>query len=211
MPAPLHARLWDANRALVERIRLHPFVRGLEDGSLDTGAFRRYVAQDAFFLLAFARGYSLAGARAPGAAELRAFHELVAGVLEELETHRRYALALDIDLDAVEPFAETLAYTGFLDEIARRGGLAEILAAMTPCMRLYAHLGQELAATGIPDHAYRDWIETYASADFEALARRLEALLDAHAEDTEAVGAAYARAMACELDFFSAPLRNHSK
>ena len=78
----------------------------------------------------------------------------------------------------------------------------EIMAAMTPCMRLYAYLGQELAAGDHSQNPYREWIETYSSEEFEALATELESLLDQLADGTPGVAFAYRYAMRCELDFF---------
>ena len=75
---------------------------------------------------------------------------------------------------------------------------------MTPCMRLYAHLGSGLAATSAGPYA--EWVTTYADPGFEALAARLEGLLDEHAQDVPAVHAAYRRAMQLELAFFDAAL-----
>jgi thiaminase/transcriptional activator TenA len=80
------------------------------------------------------------------------------------------------------------------------------MAAMTPCMRLYAYLGQELAREDHSQNPYREWIETYSSDEFEALAAELESLLDQLAEGTHRVSLAYRYAMCCELGFFSASL-----
>ena len=49
----LHASLWQQSGDIAQRILEHPFVRGLADGTLDRDVFRRYLAQDAFFLRAF--------------------------------------------------------------------------------------------------------------------------------------------------------------
>ena len=76
---------------------------------------------------------------------------------------------------------------------------------MTPCMRLYAWLGQSLARTAVAP-AYADWVKTYADPLFEALAVRLEGLLDMHAADTPAVRGNYRRAMELEYGFFDANL-----
>ena len=43
----LHQALWLRNLDLAQRCLEHPFVQGLAEGTLDPGAFRRYVAQDA--------------------------------------------------------------------------------------------------------------------------------------------------------------------
>jgi len=87
--------------------------------------------------------------------------------------------------------------------VIKRGQLGETIAGMTPCMRLYAFLGQSLARTEVAP-AYADWVKTYADPGFEALAVRLEALLDAHASDSSAVRANYRRAMELEYGFFDA-------
>jgi hypothetical protein len=51
----LHEILWQQNAGWAAACLRHPLVRGLADGTLDPEAFRRYVAQDAFFLNTFAR------------------------------------------------------------------------------------------------------------------------------------------------------------
>ena len=58
----LHDILWQKNARLVDDCLHHLFVRGLADGTFDPETFKRYVAQDAFFLNAFARAYALAAA-----------------------------------------------------------------------------------------------------------------------------------------------------
>jgi thiaminase/transcriptional activator TenA len=77
--------------------------------------------------------------------------------------------------------------------------------AMTPCLRLYAWLGQQLRAqVGQPEHTYAEWIDTYAHPDFEQLTQQLEALLDRHAAEGTPVEHTYRRAMELELAFFNA-------
>jgi thiaminase/transcriptional activator TenA len=71
-------------------------------------------------------------------------------------------------------------------------------------MRLYAYLGQQLAAHTKPDSPYREWVETYSSAEFEALARRLEVLLDRYGDDHNRLAVLYHQAMELELRFFDA-------
>jgi thiaminase/transcriptional activator TenA len=54
------------------------------------------------------------------------------------------------------------------------------------------------------NNPYAEWIETYADPEFEALAARLEDLLDRHAQDGPTVRSHYRRAMTLELAFFEA-------
>lgn len=192
---------------MVEACVAHPFVRGLGDGSLDEEAFKDYVAQDAFFLRAFFSAYALAAARTvERRGVIRSLHRLLGGVLDELDLHEGYAESLGIDLVNVRPYPATSAYTDFLLRMAWTADVGEIVAAMTPCMRLYAHLGQELARDDHSRNPYRDWIDAYSSDEFEALAAELESLLDQLADGSRGVATAYRYAMRCEVDFFSACL-----
>ena len=201
----LASTLWKANSDWAERILAHEFVRGLGDGSLPVDSFKGYVAQDAFFLEAFARAYAFCLANSTSRQDLYDFAELIAGVLEELKLHKSYAERWKVDLSGVVPISATQSYVGFLLTSARRGHLGETIAAMTPCMRLYAWLGQALARTEVGP-LYAEWVKTYADPGFEALAGRLEELLNRHATDSEAVRANYRRAMELEYGFFDANL-----
>ncbi|TCJ18303.1 TenA family protein [Rubrobacter taiwanensis] len=200
--------LWEENRDLAQAALEHRFVRGLGDGTLPEENFRRYMAQDTFFLEAFARAYALALARSPEREGLYAFFELLAGVLEELKLHKGYAQSQGIELEEVIPDGATLAYTDFLLATAGLRDVGEICAAMTPCMRLYAFLGQSLAGSGPgEDNPYAEWVRTYSDPGFEALASRLEELLDRYGRDTPAIRSAYRRAMRLEVDFFESASR----
>ena len=199
----LAATLWQANGDWAGKILAHPFVQGLGDGTLATASFKSYVAQDAYFLDAFARAYAFCLAHGTSRDDLFSFSELIAGVLEELKLHKSYTEKLNVSLDGVTPLPATSAYVDFLLGTARRGNLGQTIAGMTPCMRLYAYLGQTLAKKTVAP-VYADWVKTYSDPGFEALAVRLEGLLDQHATDTPPVRANYRRAMELEYGFFDA-------
>src|SRR5713226_1985005 len=202
----LHDILWRSNLHLAQACLAHPFVQALGDGTLKADLFRAFVAQDAFFLRAFLKAYALALARSDETESITVFYELIGGVLEELKLHRTYAAELGIDLGSVVPNAACRAYTDFLLRTAWHTSLGETVAAMTPCMRLYAYLGGELVLKCSQQHPYRRWIETYSGEEFERLAGRLEALLDRVGADTREVRDSYRYALQCELDFFSGAL-----
>nr|WP_221217617.1 MULTISPECIES: TenA family protein [unclassified Mycolicibacterium] len=198
----MSAQLWSDNADVASEILAHPFVRGIADGTLPRVRFAPYIAQDAFFLESFARAYALALARSPDTATLLALADLITGVREELALHASYAESWGIDMAGVEPLDATSAYTEFLLATAGTQDVGVIYAAMTPCMRLYAWLGQSID----PDRAgpYAQWVQTYADPEFEKIARVLEGLLDDQAADSPAVRRAYRRAMRLELAFFDA-------
>lgn len=183
----------------------HPFISGLADGSLAAARFAAFIAQDAFFLESFARAYALALAQCPDRSGLETFADLLAGVRNELALHAVYAGRLGIDLAQTKPVPATLSYTEFLVATAATGGTGLTCAAMTPCMRLYADIGQSLSHQP-HDPTYQEWIDTYADPGFEALATRLEGLVDRYAADDERAHTVYRRAMHLEVAFFDAAL-----
>ena len=197
------AELWRRNRDLADACLGHSFVQGIASGELPRERFQVYVAQDACFLEAFARAYGLALARCPDREGLAVFKDLLLGVFEELRLHRGYAERWRISL-APEPLPATSAYCDFLLRTASLEPVGHTVAAMTPCMRLYGFLGQELVPKLGPESLYREWVETYSSADMEALAARLEGLLDRYGGDPERLAWLYRRAMELELAFFQA-------
>lgn len=200
----LSQALWQTNHDLAQATLSHPFVQGIGDGTLDRAKFAYYVGQDAFFLEAFARAYSIAAAKAPTWEIFQVFHGLTAGVLEELNLHSTYAQAWGVDLSTVTPGQATRQYTDFLLNTAWSADPGTTAVAMSPCMRLYAFLGQSLAKTQTPPHAYTAWIDTYSSDQFEPLAQQLEQIVNAHALGTDLTQRTYRYAMVCELNFFAA-------
>ena len=198
--------LWQQNRVLAEAALEHPFVRGIASGELARARFAYYVGQDAAFLDAFCRAYALALAKSPDEEGLIAFRELLDAAADELCLHQGYAARWGVDLHPA-PDPATSAYTNFLLAVAAREPVGHIAAAMTPCMRLYAYLGQQLAAQTENESPYREWVMTYSSPQFEALARRLEVLLDRYGGDHDRLAVLYRQAMELELRFFDAASR----
>lgn len=200
----LSSELWAANQDLAQACLEHPFVQGIGNGTLEPAKFAYYVGQDAFFLEAFARAYSIAAAKAPDWTGFTIFHNLVGGVLAELQLHQGYAANWGVNLHSVEPGAATRRYTDFLLATAWGGDVGLTAAAMSPCMRLYSFLGEQLARNGISNHKYADWIRTYSSTDFLPLTQQLEGLVNNYASNNTVVHSTYRYAMLCEHDFFHA-------
>ncbi|KAH7435025.1 hypothetical protein KP509_06G045600 [Ceratopteris richardii] len=94
----------------------------------------------------------------------------------------------------------------------RQSIAALTVGAMTPCMRLYAFLGEEIVKHLDEDYTkstYHEWIKKYSSKDFQSATLQVEHLLDTLAEnlaedDVSKLGRLYSQAMTLELEFFSA-------
>lgn len=204
----LAERLWLENADLARACLKHPFIRGIADGSLPQRNFAWYVGQDYFYLHAFMRAYCIAAAKGVDWEATKAFHALAAGAIEETDLHKGYASRWSVDLNEIKPSAATRRYTDFLLATAWGYDTGVTAAALTPCMRLYAHLGQEVAKEcSCKDNPYIDWINSYSSQEFEALSQKLENLLDRYATPSKSVSEAYNYAMLCERDFFDTAWR----
>jgi thiaminase/transcriptional activator TenA len=199
------AALWDAQHA-------HPFVRGIGDGTLPEAAFRAYIRQDYVFLVDYGRLLSLAAARAPDLATMRRLAELAHETLgREMALHRGLAQRWGIrpaELEAAPPAPATAAYADFLLRTAALGDVAELLAALLPCVWGYAEIGARLHAAGLPDHdGYVAWIATYADPEFQRLAGWAREAVDRAAADVAGAGldrmrTAFVRSSEHELAFW---------
>lgn len=200
----LSKQLWQENQDLAQACLATPFVRGLGNGTLARTQFSHYVGQDVFFLQTFARAYTIAGAKAPDWDGFCELHQLADGVAKELELHASFAALWDVDIHNVTVAPTTRHYTDFVMATAWGHDTGMTVTALTPCMRLYAWLGQQLAAQGAREHCYAEWVQTYSASDFEDLALRLEVLTNTYATDKEQIHQIYRYAMECELHFFQA-------
>ncbi len=168
--------LWDAQLE-------HPFVRGIADGSLDADVFRNWVEQDYRYLKEFARIFAWAVAKADRLESMSWYAKVLDLTLNtEMALHREYAARFDLtpdDLERVEMWPTTRAYTDFLVRTAADGDMSELLAALLPCAWGYLYIARGMAEGPPPeDDRYADWIALYASDDFAEAAEWLKAELN---------------------------------
>lgn len=178
------AHLQQHAAAVREQVFRHPFVTGIGDGTLPLAAFRYYMCQDYVFLIDYCRVLALAVAKAPDLETMGRFAALVHATLHtEMALHRDFAAQFGIslaELEATEAAPGTRSYTHHLLTTAYAGTLADVAAALLPCMWDYSDIGQRLAAQGLPagQPLYGAWIAMYATPEFAELTTWLRGLLD---------------------------------
>ncbi len=84
--------------------------------------------------------------------------------------------------DGAEPEASaTIAYTRFVLDRGLAGDRLDLEVALAPCIVGYAVIAAERMAdpaTRLDGNRYREWLEMYAGAEYQSLAREAEAALD---------------------------------
>lgn len=166
-------RLLAAARPIWDRYNDHPFVKGLEDGTLDKDKFRYYILQDYLYLEEYAKVFAVGVAKASSLEMIRLFsgyiHVLTDG---EMDIHRGYMGALGItqeELDSIPRALDNLSYTSYMLRIAYEETEAEILAAILSCAHSYEMIAKRIIENNPAsvDHPfYGDWIKGYASDEY---------------------------------------------
>ncbi len=158
----------------------HAFVEGLRDGSLPQDRYLHYLRQDYVFLIHFARAWALAAAKASTLDEMATASATVHALVHvEMPLHIESCAEHGIDraaLEATPEAPENLAYTRYVLESGYSGDFLDLRAALTPCGLGYGEIGHRLAGSTGP---YADWCTTYGGAQYQALCRDVDALLDA--------------------------------
>lgn len=171
-----------------EKNHTHPFVQGIGNGTLAKEKFRFYMIQDYLYLIEYAKVFALGAVKARDLETMGRFSKLLDATLhEEMELHRQYAKKFAIsteELEEAKPSPITLAYTHYMLQVSQNGTLAELVAALLPCMWSYWEIGKILnEQSGASEHEfYGEWIQMYASDEFGKLATWCIDLMDQLAE-----------------------------
>ncbi|WP_067726851.1 thiaminase II [Oceanobacillus damuensis] len=162
----------------------HPFVKEMGEGTLDKEKFRFYMIQDYLYLIDYSKLFAIGAVKANELEDMTVFAALLHSTMnEEMSLHRSYAARFGIsntELENAQPSPVTLAYTHYMLHSAQNGTLADLLAALLPCMWSYWEIGKELSEIpGAKDHElYGEWITMYSSKEFGQSAQWCIDLLD---------------------------------
>lgn len=213
------AHAWSRNAGLYAATLAHPFNAELAEGRLGIDAFRRYIVQDAKYLIAFGQALAVAAAKSDRPDHIVQFAGAAReAVVVERALHQDYfgRFGLAADAVAAEPMSPACHhYASFLLATAFREPLPVIAAALLPCFWVYREIGIAIHAVAAPDNPYRAWIDTYAGDDFAAAVDAMIGTTDALAEtaapaELRAMQDAFARAMQLEWMFWDSAYRGEA-
>ena len=138
----LHAttEIWNAYNA-------HPFVLGIQNGSLDKEKFRYYIIQDCLYLKDYAKVFAIGVAKAKSLHTANLFAKYISVMNGELDVHSGYLARLGVtqeELDSATPSLDNLSYTSYMLRVAYEEGEAEILAAILSCAYSYEIIAKDI-------------------------------------------------------------------
>lgn len=147
----------------------HPFVKGLQEGTLGEKEFRYYLLQDRYYLEHFSQIHLLIAEKIEDE-EVKEMLILGAKHLAEGEIAIRdgFFKELNITEEEIEttPVAPTAYnYVSHMYRQLSDGTLNSAVAGLLPCAWLYQEIGTELIKTGSPNSLYQRWIETYSGEE----------------------------------------------
>ncbi|MDN6275561.1 thiaminase II [Psychrobacter sp.] len=157
----------------------HDFVKQLAAGTLASDSFCHYLIQDYLYLIHYTRVMALSVYKSDTLAQMRVGQAGVNAMLDmEIAMYLDFCRQWNIPLDEVENAAEsvvTTAYSRYILDTAMSGSLAELYAAIAPCLMGYGEIGKRIKEQGfVADNPYQPWIDVFSSDDFQAITTQNE-------------------------------------
>ncbi|WP_218813417.1 TenA family protein [Rickettsiella endosymbiont of Dermanyssus gallinae] len=153
---------------LMPKIYKLPFNQELANGTLPLEKFTFYLAQDALYLADYSKALALTAGRLPHDHQTELFIQFAMDAIKaERDLHmnilKKYAVAVPAKSEQ-SPFC--FMYANYLLRMAHAAPVEEAVASLLPCFWVYQQVGQRALAEKIPNNPYQDWIDLYASPEF---------------------------------------------
>lgn len=152
----------------------HPFVKGIENGSLEIDKFRFYMLQDYLYLLDYAKVFALGVAKAENEDVMRIFSNLVNSTLNsEMNIHKSYMKRLGITKEETELSKQSFAnkaYTSYMLWVSYNYSISSIAAAVLSCSWSYKLIADNILKNNpkAAEHElFGEWISGYSSPEYE--------------------------------------------
>ena len=182
-------RLLDAAKDIWKKYNEHPFVLGIQDGTLDKEKFRYYIVQDYLYLEDYAKTFAVGVAKAKSLKIANLFAKYINVMNGELDIHNGYLAKLGVTQEEIEstPRAlDNLSYTSYMLRVAYEEGQAEIFAAILACAYSYEVIAKNIVKnnpSSVDDEFYGDWVKGYISDGYAAENAVLLEVMDSLTEE----------------------------
>ncbi len=161
----------------------HDFVKQLTAGTLAPDSFRHYLVQDYLYLIHYTRVMALSVYKSDTLAQMRVGQAGINAMLDmEIAMYLDFCRQWNIPLEQVENAPEsavTIAYSRYILDVAMSGSLAELYAAIAPCLMGYGEIGKRIKDEGfIDNNPYQPWIDVFSSDEFLSITAQNEAQIN---------------------------------
>lgn len=175
------------NQGLIERLMAsvsdvwpeynnHPFVKGIETGTLDKNKFKRYIIQDYLYLNEYSKVFAIGAAKSTNLETMKLFASVIEAIANvEMDIHKGYMGRLGVSEDDIanaKRELENLSYTSYMLRVAYGEGEAEILAAILSCALSYEDIAKNMLKNNPnadKDEFYGHWVSCYSGEEYCAL------------------------------------------
>lgn len=154
-------------QAEMQSIYSLPFIQQVGAGVLPRQSFDAYLAQDYLYLIDYSRALAYLAAKFTDCDHRDHMLALSAGCVQgEMAMHSTYLEQSAQSM--VHPNSACQAYTDFLLRMTATEDAALGVAAILPCLWVYADIGKQLAIElPLDSHPFKAWIMLYAGDDFQ--------------------------------------------
>ena len=183
-------RLMNSVKDIWPEYNNHPFVKGIETGTLDKNKFKRYIIQDYLYLNEYAKVFAVGIAKSQSLDTMKLFSGVIDAIANvEMNIHKGYMGKLGVsesDLESAKRELENLSYTSYMLRVAYEEGEAEILAAILSCALSYEDIAKQMLKNN-PDspnnNFYGSWINCYSGEEYCGLNKILVEYLERAAKN----------------------------
>ena len=159
----------------------HQFLVSLANNILPLKAFKKYLIQDYFFLIKFIKILALGCVKSQNNNDLMRCIDFIFAIKNELKLHVLYCKKWKISqktLLKTPELIETKKYTNYVMEVGNKGDILDLFTALSPCIIGYGEIGYELKKKKLHKNSYNSWIDTYASKEYQDVAKENILYLD---------------------------------
>lgn len=178
-------RLFLENETLWNAYLEHPFIRGMQDGSLDIEAFKYYMIQDFFYLKEYAKVFAIGISKSQSMEDLNFLTQAISNITWETDhVHTKYMERIGISEDDLKKSVSSLSnlgYTSYMIAKAHEGDILNSYLAVLSCSWSYAFIGKKVNEA-TPDlkesKLYGEWILAYSSEEYQKMNEELMQVID---------------------------------
>ncbi len=165
--------LLESAKEIWDQYNSHPFVSGIENGTLDEEKFKYYIIQDYMYLIDYAKVFSIGIAKSKSLETAKLFARYIEFLNNgEMDIHKGYMGKFKIEKEDVQlnkMSLYNLSYTSYMLRIAYEETEAEIIAAVLSCAYSYEIIAKNIINNNpksIDNDLFGEWIKGYSSKEY---------------------------------------------